>query len=460
MEFHASRVYSFPSLQQGRYGHVAIHYSPRPQRGTIYDYDYEEEEEDNVDDNTKVGEPFVLVAGGVHHETGQVLDSVEVFSYAKNWEWKTSHTKMTTPRLYAAAVVLPSERAILVCGGRNHVWEELDTVDVGILVPSQQSEENSHSSHKDGDDTNSGLQPIRIKWHTLDRAIPLGPRMAPAAVVLPHLHGHDMTVRVLLAGGYDGRVWQRSCCLYEFHKGQLGHGVWRHHNADLIPDMVETVRFPKAVVYSKYVLVLGERDIPPAVAAKTSTSTTALVIQCFDSNLRKWIWAKACLCPSTSLDVVSIQEPYLYGMSSNSHSNNNNGSEGTTDHNNNNHNTTTTGAAAVVFACELAVLDPQMLPVAVVGAVGTSAADMEAPTIVAENAVLVAECNASSSSLNSQTNNNNHSPDKNNTSNNTSNNNDPYHTNAQVRRQNRKKAKQNIAYRECDDDLNRIMHQW
>lgn len=335
LDLDARRSVPFPQLRRARMGAVAVQSS---------------------------NNSCIYVAGGCS-PTGRILKSMETLSLNEDgenvdedWEWKTIDA-MPTARAYAAAVSVPTEDAIVIVGGRGVNYQSLDSVDILVNL--------------NNDDINK--QPS--EWKGTSK-MP-GPCMGCASVLL-----QDGCILVL--GGYDGRSWQRTCWSYGFSSGMIDQGTWSH-----LPNLLETVRYLKAVVYyHKYVLVMGEMDDDDTTTVGSkSINNRRVVIQCYDSHQQEWIWAKTCTsCPP--VEFLHLQEPFLYAFSSG------NSSQSSNDHNNAD---TSFNSGASVYSCELSKLDPRMvcdvLPV-VVGAAATTAEDMEAPTIMALNPVLVAEVNA------------------------------------------------------------------
>jgi hypothetical protein len=299
LEWNLRRTFPWPDLEQARFGACSANFQ----------------------------DESVWIIGGAN-DSGKVLTTVEGFPLSPSanptCNWQTSSCELPNPRIYAAAVAVPTLQGILVVGGRNSSWQELDTMELGVM------EDNTI-----------------VSWENLPMP---GPRMGAAAMLFKD-------TCLLLMGGYDGRSWRRTCQLYEFPPNQISKGTWRD-----LPEMLETIRFVKAVRYYKYILVVGERDESPLSKSKPTTS-----IQCYDTQAKKWLWAKQCVCPS--FDIVTIHGTQLYGFTTSSH------------------NTQPT-----VYTCELSQLDPQIMSSATPVAFGIEAPDdSEAPTIFAADAVLVAE---------------------------------------------------------------------
>ncbi|CAB9511348.1 expressed unknown protein [Seminavis robusta] len=328
LEWNMRRTLPWPSLQDARFGAAAVNYN----------------------------DESLWVFGGANDE-GRVLGSVEGFSLQSHhnpqWTWTLAPQPLPTPRVYAAAVAVPTEHAVLIVGGRNNSWQELNTMEWGQLLF----------------DTDEQVDVVTISWTTLNNLNSLlpGPRMGCAAVMLNE-------TSLVVMGGYDGRSWQKTCHMYEFSMGHVVEGIWKD-----LPDMIETVRFPKAVRYYKYLLVVGEKEESPLAP----TSTT--IIQCYDSDQRQWVWSKTCAeCPSP-VDVISLHGNHLYAFGAA------NAVAGvTTDKE--------MKKSASIFTCGLSTLDPRMVRASLpsVTAIAPAAADDDAPTIVAMEAVLVPEDESSS----------------------------------------------------------------
>jgi len=407
LDVRSKRVFSWPNLQQSRFGALAV-------------VCYSNNSSSSSNNNPIRSEQRIYVFGGCS-ATGQILTSVEALSLPppvitnkdddhqqQQWQWKTvvckaninnnnsNNNNYIQPQMYASGVVLPRKNEtsidiIMIMGGRGSSYQELDSVQVFTM---------DDDNNKDNDSNDSNNSIICHSQHSMP-----GRRMGLTSLVL-----NDTSILVL--GGYDGRTWQRTTWLYNFqtatttmeekHQNQqqvVAGGEW----TTTLPDMLETVRFPKAVLYhKKYVLVAGELD-----DHVHEERDGIIVIQCYDSHKQEWIWIKPSSCVTTthttttntttttsstkeqntpaSVEALILQEPFLYIL----------GRQPVLSTFSNNNNNKTSG---LLFRCELSKLDSQMvcdvLPVVVGTSAITTAHDndyFDAPTILATEAVLVVE---------------------------------------------------------------------
>lgn len=127
----------------------------------------------------------IFVVGGYQVATGSVLQSGESFEFGGTHQWQALPNSMETPRWYCTAVALTRPEVIVVVGGRNQSWKELNTVEAYDIA----------------------LQ----TWKPLPSM--KMPRMAPAAVAIG-------LSRIMVMGGYDGKFTTNTVEAFDFHDGE------------------------------------------------------------------------------------------------------------------------------------------------------------------------------------------------------------------------------------------------
>jgi len=199
---------------------------------------------------------LAVVAGGWSDDAGGVVVEVEAMRLFESGRWVAFDHGPPTPRWHAAPIAVDSQTLLLV-GGRDRSWQELSSIDVGVL--------------------DAG----KLVWSRLSATMSQR-RFAPAACRL------DNTALVVV-GGYNGSEWTRSCevCRY---KDSLQAAAFQAY-----PDLLAAIRFPKAVAHHSdgktYIVVVGAGDEDG-------------VIQLFDVDQHEWTLSWS--IPSASVEACSI----------------------------------------------------------------------------------------------------------------------------------------------------------
>jgi hypothetical protein len=189
----------------------------------------------------------LYVVGGINGDS-RPQSSMETFELAGPVnEWTTVSEPMATPRMYLGAVAFGEgqQQVILVAGGRDHTWRELDSCELYTVETG--------------------------KWE--DVLSMKTPRFGCGLVYLQSVHA------VLAVGGYNGSEWTTSCELY-------------HPDEDKWVDslsMPRAVQFCSATVLTgpdneEYVVVRGQ-----PVAKETRDVSTVGLLQCYNVSTKEWI---------------------------------------------------------------------------------------------------------------------------------------------------------------------------
>lgn len=177
----------------------------------------------------------IFVVGGYQISTGSALESGERFEFGTTHQWKPLDDAMETPRWYCAAVALARPEVVMVVGGRNQQWKELNTVEAYDV----------------------SLQ----TWKSLPSM--KTPRLAPAAVAIG-------LSRIMVMGGYDGKNRVNTVEAYDYHDGE-----WTE-----LPPMPVPCAFASAVSVvqeGRFVLVFGGDE-----------DSTKQVVQLYSVRERAW----------------------------------------------------------------------------------------------------------------------------------------------------------------------------
>lgn len=162
-------------------------------------------------------------------------------------EWTTVAEPMATPRMYPGAVAYGEgeQQVILVVGGRDHTWRELDSCELYTVETG--------------------------KWEGVLSMTT--PRFGCGLVYL------KSSQSVLAVGGYTGTEWTTSCELY--HPGE---DKWMES-----PSMPRVVQFCSATVMrgpanEEYVVVRGR-----PVSKETTDVSVVGLLQCYNITTKEWI---------------------------------------------------------------------------------------------------------------------------------------------------------------------------
>jgi Kelch motif len=187
--------------------------------------------------------------------------------------WDILPTTMSTPRMYPAAVAYTTttttggsssspQQCILVVGGKDLSFQELDTCEVYTLQTGQ--------------------------WEPFPSMTRR--RFACGLVYLPSTHS------IVAIGGFDAVEWTTSMEQYDFQTE-----TWTE-----LPPMIRPIQFVTATVLTggshtpgdDYIVVRGQAVVPdpdPLVGRTTTTTTTtasasaSAILQCYSVLTREWI---------------------------------------------------------------------------------------------------------------------------------------------------------------------------
>jgi hypothetical protein len=149
-------------------------------------------------------------------------------------EW-TPSIPMGTPRWYASAVALPKQEQLLVVGGRDDAWHELNTCEL-----------------------------FHAKTQTWEEILPMSTKRFGCAVVYL-----EQTEQVMALGGYNGQEWSTSCEVYSVETDS-----WTALAAPM----------PQAVQFCVGTVVLGD-----VVVLRGQTADHAAVLQCYSISKQTWM---------------------------------------------------------------------------------------------------------------------------------------------------------------------------
>lgn len=202
----------------------------------------------SVDRGSTVIQNQLYVVGGINQES-QPQATMEVYTIGggvkSDAEWTLLESKMSSPRMYPAAVSFLSsgtnEANILVLGGRDAEWQELDTCELFSVQ--------------------TGLWENRLPMSTK--------RFGCGAVYLKSKH------QVWAIGGYTGSEWTSTCEMYDINKD-----IWTE-----VPPMKRAMQFVTATLVGdseEYIVVRGQ------VTEENSAIPTAM-LQSYNITTQEWI---------------------------------------------------------------------------------------------------------------------------------------------------------------------------
>jgi hypothetical protein len=189
----------------------------------------------------------LYVVGGISADS-QPQSTMETFEVKGPVnEWTTVSEPMAAPRMYPGAVAFGEgpQQVILVVGGRDQTWQELDSCELYTVE--------------------TGKWEGVLSMET--------PRFGCGLVYLESLRS------VLALGGYNGSEWTTSCELYNPDEDN-----WTES-----PSMPRAVQFCSATVLTgpeneEYVVVRGQ-----PMAKETHDVSTVGLSQCYNISTKEWI---------------------------------------------------------------------------------------------------------------------------------------------------------------------------